>query len=99
MILLLALAAPVAAQDHHGDGPCPQNLAKHSQAGWDLATTAEIDESHPVAASPCSMPCAQCGASMAELATRQVVSGHFTASPGLGNPSRSIAPFERPPRA
>ena len=99
MALLLAFAPPVAAGGHQGDAACLENLATHAPQAWDLAATAETAESHPTAASPCCMPCAQCGATMARLIAEAAVSSSPLPGPGLGYPLGPPAPFERPPRA
>lgn len=98
MALLLAIAAPVAAGGHHGDVACLESLSLEDPVAWDTSETAEPSESHSSAASPCCLPCAQCGASMARLAAEGAVSSIPLSGPDLGNPSGPPAPFERPPR-
>ena len=98
MALVLAIAAPVAAGGHHGDAACLESLSVEDQMGWNTSETAEPSESHSSVASPCCLPCAQCGASMARLASEAVVSSLSLSGHDLGNPSGPPAPFERPPR-
>lgn len=103
MALVLAMAPPVAAGGHHGDAACLESqLMEHSAmqgaAAWDLSATADPSEPDASLASPCCIPCAQCGASMARLIIEAVASPHPLSGPGLGHPAGPPDPFERPPR-
>lgn len=99
MALVLAIAPPVAAGGLHGHASCLGSLAMQDQAAWDTSGTADPNEPDATLASPCCMPCASCGASMARLSGGAVSSSIPLSGPGLGDPSCPPAPFERPPRA
>ena len=98
MALVLAIAAPVAAVGHHGDASCLESLAMQKQPAWETSKTAGPDEQDATLASPCCMPCASCGASMAPQAAGLMTSSTTLSGPGLGDPSGPPAPLERPPR-
>lgn len=59
---------------------------------------ADGDESTSSKASPCCLPCAQCGTTMAALTGTPVSASADSFGPGVGLPSGPPDPFERPPR-
>jgi hypothetical protein len=100
MVLVLAMAPPVAAGGHHGDAACVESLVGQDSAlAWELSAMFDPGEPDAPAASSCGSPCAQCVASMARLADDAVAASIPLSGPGLGTPSGPPAPFERPPRA
>ncbi len=103
MALVLAIAPPVAAGGHHGDASClgsqlEERSAMQGSADWDLSAAADPSEPDASLASPCCMPCAQCGATFARLTIDAMASPLPLSGPDLGYPSGPPAPFERPPR-
>lgn len=99
MAVVLAITVPVAAGGDHGDVSCLESLAMQDQVGaWDTLEMAEPSESHSSEGSSCCIPCALCAASMAWVNAGAVVPSILLAGPGLGNPSGTSAPMERPPR-
>ena len=99
MALVLAIAAPVVAGGHHGDATCVESLVgQDSAVAWELSAMVEPSEPDASLASPCCMPCAQCGATLARLTIDAVAASIPLSGPGLGTPSGPPAPFERPPR-
>lgn len=97
MALVLAVAPPVAAGGHHGDVSCLESLAVLDQAmAWEKA-----DSEEPLfnVASPCCMPCLQCGTPVMAADSRALASFPILYGPAQENPLGPPDPIERPPRA
>ena len=99
MALVLALATPLVAAGHHGDSDCLETRAAHAQAAlWSMGGAGDVEEPDASLASPCCLPCAQCGTTAALPAGNAVVASLPLSGPDLGEPAGPPDPFERPPR-
>ncbi|MCE8028728.1 hypothetical protein HOP54_08510 [Halomonas daqingensis] len=96
LALMLVIVPPVVAGGHHGDASCLDSLVAQEQPlAWEMT---DPDEPHSSAASPCCLPCLQCGTVVMSSDGRALASSLISFDAVPDGPFGPPDPIERPPR-
>nr|WP_228575697.1 hypothetical protein [Halomonas sp.] len=96
LALMLVVVPPVVAGGHHGDTSCLESLIGHEHpVAWEMA---DPDEPSSTAASPCCLPCLQCGTIAISMDGRAMASSLVLFGAVPDSPFGPPDPIERPPR-